>query len=63
MARKYVFELIIEEDNDHFWNNLEGAGVNEVTQAVKSALGNAGWAVDPSWGVTLNLIQYTNKRE
>jgi hypothetical protein len=61
MAKRYVFELIIEEGNDEFWEGIIDTGVNEVTECMKDALNNAGWSVDPEWGVTLNLVQYSNK--
>lgn len=61
MSKRYVFELIIEEGDDEFWEELKGSGVDEVTECVATALHNAGWPVDPEYGVTLNLTEYTNK--
>ncbi len=61
MAKKYIFELIIEEGSDEFWESIKDTGVNEVTKCIKTALANAGWDPDPNWGVTLNLVQYSNK--
>ena len=60
--KKYIFELIIEEGSDEFWEGIKDhSGVNEVTECIETALQNSGWAVDPKYGVTLNLVQYTNK--
>ena len=61
MTKRYVFELIIEEGNDHFWNEITDTGVNQVTEAITETLALGGWEVDPAWGVTLNLVQYSNK--
>ena len=61
MTKRYVFELIIKEGNDEFWEELQGSGVDEVTECVETALNNAGWQVDPEYGVTLKLTEYTNK--
>ena len=64
MTKRYVFELIIEEGNDEFWEEINAknsTGVNEITECIETALHNGGWAVDRDYGVTLNMTQYTNK--
>jgi hypothetical protein len=61
MTKRYVFELIIEEGNDEFWESIKDTGVTEVTNCIKDALMIGGWTVDPKYGVSLNMTQYTNK--
>jgi len=61
MSKRYVFELIIEEGSDEFWKSIKDTGINEITDCIKEALDSVDFTVNHVEGVTLNLIQYSNK--
>ena len=42
--KRYIFELIIEEGSDEFWESISGkSGCDEVTEAIEICLANEGW--------------------
>lgn len=51
--KTYTFKLVITEGCDEFWENLEGTGCNEVTDAIKMALEDQGWLNDENSQLTL----------
>ena len=36
--RRYVFNVVIEEGNDEFWESLAGSGCEVITDLVKDAI-------------------------
>ncbi len=53
--KRYKFEIIIEEGNDEFWDEIiDKTGCDEVTEVVKDMFLNGGW--EP----TIKLVQYTD---
>ncbi len=57
--KTYTFELIIREGNDEFWEGIEGAGCDEVTDNIKACLDEQGWL---NRG-TLTLKKYEDESE
>lgn len=53
--KRYKFEIIIEEGNDEFWEEIsDKTGCDEVTDILKDLLNEGGW--EP----TVTLVEYTN---
>jgi hypothetical protein len=60
--KTYKIEIIIQEGNDHFWNDISTrnvTGCDEVLEAVKMQLSEVGW--DEESGVEFRLSEFTNK--
>lgn len=58
--KRYVFELVIEEGSDDFWESIPDnkSGCDEVTEAITITLENEGWVVGRN--TILRLKSYTN---
>lgn len=57
--KRYVFELVITEGSDEFWESIANkSGCDEVTEAITSTLDVGGWFVGD--GTELTLKAYTN---
>jgi hypothetical protein len=57
--RRYVFQIIIEEGNDEFWEGVEqdaGQGVLDLHTMIKECLGGTGLE-----DAEIRLVEYTNK--
>lgn len=53
--KRYKFEVIIEEGNDEFWEELEGkTGCDEVSDAIKNVL------LDSGFEPMVTLVEYKN---
>lgn len=61
--KKYVFEIIIEEGNDEFWEGLAdtgSTGVSELQQMICDCLEGTGLGPAQD-GCIVTLTSYTNK--
>lgn len=59
IMKKYTFELIVEEGNDEFWEELAGkTGCDEVRNELMSVLNGAGFHVGHN--CSLELVKYEN---
>lgn len=57
--KRYVFELIVEEGSDEFWESIAGkSGCDEVREAIQVALDAEGW--QEGYGTTLRLKSFTD---
>lgn len=54
--RKYEYQLIIEESNDEFFENLAGTGCEELTEFLEGLL-DENFNMDK---VKLRLVRYTH---
>ena len=57
--KRYVFELVVEEGSDEFWEGIKGkSGCDEVTEAISVCLANEGW--QENYGTTLRLVSFSD---
>jgi hypothetical protein len=57
--KRYVFQIIIEEGNDEFWEEVEqdpGNGIRDLHTMITECLGGTGLA-----DAEIRLIEYTDK--
>jgi len=57
--KKFVFEVIVDEGNDKFWEELENSnktGCDEITEVIKSSLENSGLML-----TRVKLIEFSNR--
>lgn len=58
--KRYVFELVILESRDDFWDSIAGkAGCDEVKEAIATTLDDHGWLADGECG-TLTLKSFSD---
>ena len=65
--KRYTFEVVIDEGNDEFWEEIEAkksSGCDEVLFGVKSALANVGWDANYEFGgVSVTLKKFEEIEE
>ena len=57
--KKFIFEVIIDEGNDEFWEELENtnkSGCDEITEVVKNSQENSGLM-----HTRVKLIEFSNR--
>jgi hypothetical protein len=57
--KKYIFQIIVEEGNDEFWESLDadgGAGCEDLREMIIESLSGTGLVE-----AEVKLVEYTNK--
>jgi len=57
--KTYTIEVVIEEGNDEFWENLEEDGCADVFKAVRDALWDHGFQA--GYGTTVRMVKFEDK--